>query len=55
MGNLDYRRHAQECERLAKIADDPKLKQELIELARAWLKLEVQNLEGMVTQIANDR
>ena len=45
----DCRKHAAECERLAKIADDPKLKNELLVLAQAWLQLEAPDLsEGIL-------
>ena len=35
------RRHAAECQRLAEIADDPKIQKELLALAQAWLRMEV--------------
>jgi|1186.fasta_scaffold1195875_2 hypothetical protein len=36
----DFRRHAAECERLAKITQDPKIKKELLALAQSWLESE---------------
>ena len=36
----DFRRHAAECERLAKIAEDPKVKKDLLALAQSWLEQE---------------
>ena len=37
MDTDDCHRHAAECERLAEIANDPKIKHELRALAQAWL------------------
>jgi hypothetical protein len=39
----DCRRHAAECERLAKITRDPKTKEELLALAQSWLEFEPSN------------
>lgn len=47
----DCRKHAAECERLAKMADDPKLKNELLVLAQAWLQLEApDSSEGILME-----
>jgi hypothetical protein len=37
----DCCRYAVECERLAEIANDPKIKHELRALAQAWLQMDV--------------
>ena len=37
----DCHRHAAECERLAEIANHPKIKQELRALAQEWLQMDV--------------
>ena len=41
MDTDDCHRHAAECERLAEIANDPKIKQELRALAREWRQMYV--------------
>jgi hypothetical protein len=40
MKNDDCRRYAKECERLSKIATDPKTRTDLLALSQAWLDLE---------------
>ena len=42
----DCHRHAAECERLAELANDPKIKHELRALAQAWLQMDVSS-EGI--------
>ena len=41
MDTDDCHRHAAECERLAEIANHPKIKQELRALAQEWLQMDV--------------
>ena len=41
MDTDDCDRHAAECERLAEIANHPKIKQELRALAREWRQMDV--------------
>ena len=48
MDTDDCHRHAAECERLAEIANDPKIKHELRALAQAWLQMDVsESSEGI--------
>ena len=44
----DCRRYAVECERLAEIANDPKIKQELRSLAQAWLQMDVSDSSDQI-------
>jgi hypothetical protein len=41
MDTDDCHSHAAECERLAEVANDPKIKHELRALAQAWLQIDV--------------
>jgi hypothetical protein len=41
MDTDDCHRHAAECERLAEIANNPKIKQELRALAQEWRQIDV--------------
>ena len=42
MKDDDCRRHAKECERLSKVATDPKTKRRFLTLSQAWLALETE-------------
>ena len=47
MDTDDCHRHAAECQRLAEMADDPKIKHELRALAQAWLLDVSESSEGI--------
>ena len=42
MKDDDCRRHAKECERLSKVATDPKTKRRFLTLSQAWLALKAE-------------
>ena len=53
MKNDDCRRHAKECERLSKVANDLKTKERFQTLSQAWLALEAEPPdEGATVQSA---